>query len=222
MNNSYFVKDENLIFRRANINDNFEEIARLIYDTNPYIYPFWFHNDKGEATNFLKDKIKEENFFYNYNNIYIAYDEENKQIIGIICALDKSINLDYDYSKIEEMDTNYKYTINNYIKKIITNIKENDYIYITNICIDGNHRGQKIGTRLASYFIGQMEDSGYEEFVLDCLVHDLRAKNLFHKLKFKEIGEKTGFNGTDNSNVDLVTMKRKKGEYLPTDYKNFI
>lgn len=222
MNNSYTIKNENLTFRRANINDDFEQIAKLIYDTNPYIYPFWFHNDLEEAINFLKDNIKEDKFIYNYNNIYIAYDEEKKQIIGILCALDKSIDLNFDYSKMEQINKNYAYTINHYIKEIIKEVEANDYIYISNICIDGNNRGKKIGTSLASYFIGQMEDYGYEEFTLDCLVHDLRAKNLFHKLKFNEMGEKIGFDGTDNSKVEMVTMKRKKGEYLPTDYKNFI
>ena len=38
--NNYAVENEKIIFRRACLNDNMEEIAELIYDTDKYIYPF--------------------------------------------------------------------------------------------------------------------------------------------------------------------------------------
>ena len=37
------------------INDNFEEIAELIYQTNPYIYPYWFNNNINEGITKLKE-----------------------------------------------------------------------------------------------------------------------------------------------------------------------
>ena len=54
---------------------------------------------------------------------------------------------------------------------------------------------------------------------MDCLLHNLRAKNLYHKLGFIEIAEVVGFDGSDNSKVEVVSMLRKKGDYLPEEFK---
>lgn len=216
---SYFVEDEEIVFRRAKLDDNFEEIASLIYDTDPYIYPFWFKNNIEEAKLFLKDKIKEEGFIFNYNNIYIAYDKTTKHIVGILCAVDKSVNLEYDYSGVEKINHNYSFTIKNYIKPIIEEVLENDFLYISNVCVDKNYRGKSIGTNLLGYFISQMEVAGFDKFALDCLLHNLRAKNLYHNFSFKEMKEIVGFDGTENSKVEVVSMLRKKGSYLPEEFQ---
>ena len=39
--------------------------------------------------------------------------------IGIRFRYDKSVDLDYDYSKLEKINDRYKFTINNYIKGLI-------------------------------------------------------------------------------------------------------
>ena len=35
--------------RKAEKNDNFEDIGELIYLTDPYIYPYWFNNNIEES-----------------------------------------------------------------------------------------------------------------------------------------------------------------------------
>ncbi len=50
---SYEVKFDDIVLRRARSDDNMEDIARLIYQTDPYIYSFWFHNNEDEAVNVL-------------------------------------------------------------------------------------------------------------------------------------------------------------------------
>lgn len=222
MKNSYIVEDEYIVFRSANENDNFEEIATLIYQTDPYIYPFWFNNNTEEAIQFLSKRIGEKGFIFHFENIYVAHDKTTDKIIGIICALDKSIDLDYDYSYIEKINDNYKFTINNYIKKVIEKVKNNDFLYISNVCIDANYRGKKLGTNLLGYYISQMEKAGFDKFSLDCLLHNLRAKNLYHKLGFYEMYEVVGFDGTETSKVEVVFMLRKKGNYMPQEFQNFM
>lgn len=44
-----------MIFRRANATDDRIVMAELIYQTDPYIYPFWFNNDVSEAINFSEE-----------------------------------------------------------------------------------------------------------------------------------------------------------------------
>ena len=176
MKNAYIIEDEKIIFRRAKYTDNFIEIAELIYKTDPYIYPFWFKNDMEEAIEILSKKIGEKGFIFYYENIYVAYDKTINKIIGIICALDRTTDLNYDYSYLENINRNYNFTINNYIKPIIKETLENNYLYISNVCISGDYRGKKVGTHLLGYFIRQMEKTGFELFALDCLLHNLRAK----------------------------------------------
>ena len=127
MKNSYVVENEYIIFRRAKKDDNFMEIAELIYETDPYIYPFWFNNDLDEAKKFLSKKINEKGFIFHYENIYVAYDTTIDKIIGIICALDKSVNLDYNYGEIEKINSNYKITVNKYIKGVVDEVLNNDF-----------------------------------------------------------------------------------------------
>ena len=187
--NNYTVENEKIIFRRACLNDNMEEIAELIYDTDKYIYPFWFNNDREKAIEFLKNHIPKDGFIFNYNNLYIAYDKTTKHIIGLICALDNSINFDYDYSEIKRVNQNYSFTITNYIEKLIEEVKELNGLYISNVCVNKDYRGKSIGTKLLGYFISQMEEVGFENFALDCLLHNLIAKNLYHSFSFREMKE---------------------------------
>mgnify|MGYP003299763588 CR=1 FL=1 len=64
-----------------------------------------------------------------------------------------------------------------------------------------------------------MENTHFETFELDCLLHNLRAKNLYHNMGFREIKEIVGFDGTDHSNVEVVSFLRKKGAYYPEEFQ---
>jgi len=221
MKNSYLVEKDLIIFRRARLGDNMEEIAELIYETDPYIYPFWFENDKSEGVRVLSEKMLEPGFIFYYDNLYVAYDKTIGRILGVICALDKSINLNYDYTNLESVNDRYSFTIKNYIKVLINEVEDSrsDYMYISNVCVDTGYRGKHIGTKMLGYFITQMEKAGFNSFGLDCLLHNLRAKNLYHSFMFKEMKEIIGFDGTDHSKIEVVSMLRKKGAYLPEEFR---
>lgn len=220
--NSYRVEKNLICFRRAKEDDNMTEIAKLIYDTDPYIYPYWFENNENKCVDFFKEHLLKEGFMFNYNNLYIAYDSTIDKIVGVICAIDKSVNLKYDYDSLEKINNFYKKTIQNYIKPILEEVEkyDNETIYIPNVCIDKELRGKKIGAKLLGYFISQMEKVGYKKFALDCLLHNLQAKNLYHGLGFREMKLTTGFNGND-SNVEVVSFLRKKGSYMPEEFINY-
>jgi len=220
--NSYLVENNLIYFRRAKNDDNMEEIAKLIYDTDPYIYPYWFENDEKKCITFLKDKMREDGFIFNYNNLYIAWDSTINKIVGVICAIDKSVNLTYDYEKLRKINNNYDKVINKYIKPILKEVEEfdNETIYLSNLCIDNTLRGKKIGTKLLGYFISQMEKNGFNRFALDCLLHNLPAKNLYHSLGFREMKLMNGFTG-DGSILEVVCFLRKKGSYLPEEFINY-
>lgn len=219
MKNSYQIENDLIYFRRATKEDNMREIAELIYDTDPYIYSFWFNNDKERCIEFLNEEMKKEGFIFNYNNLYIAYDKTLNKIVGILCAIDKSVNLEYRYEELQKVNDNYKITVAQYIMPIIDEVKsyDNETIYIPNVCIDKSLRGRKIGTKLLGYYIKQMEKEGFNKFALDCLLHNLPAKNLYHSLGFREMKLINGFDGKGGK-VDVVSFLRKKGAYLPEEF----
>ena len=222
MKNSFRVENDEIVFRRANVNDNLEEIAALIYETDPYIYPFWFNNSLKKAQKFLSKLIIQKGHLYNIDNLYIAYDKTSNHVIGILCAIDKSVPLDFDWTKYKKINHNYKFTIENYVQEIEKEIRETDQkdlLYISNICVSEELRGKRIGSKLIGYFISQMEERRFNTFALDCLLHNLRAKNLYHSMGFKEMKEIVGFDGTDHSDVEVVSFLRKKGAYYPEEFQ---
>jgi ribosomal protein S18 acetylase RimI-like enzyme len=114
----------------------------------------------------------------------------------------------------------YKKVVDDYIKPILEEVEgyDNQTIYIPNVCINRELRGKRIGTNLLGYFISQMEKAGYNQFALDCLLHNLPAKNLYHSMGFKEMKLFNGFSG-DNRTIDVVNFFRKKGNYLPEEFQ---
>ncbi len=77
-------------YRRAKATDNFEQISGLIYDTDVYIYPFWFGN-KETAIKELSKHLAEDGFFFNYQNMFVGLDENNN-IVSFINVVDKNTN----------------------------------------------------------------------------------------------------------------------------------
>ena len=216
---SYLVEKDLIHFRRATKEDNLSQIADLIYDTDPYIYPYWFDNNEKACIDFFNKSILEEGFLYHYNNLYIAHDVTTDEIVGVICAVDKSVNLKYDYDSLCNINERYKKVVKEYINPILEEVEGFDTktIYIPNVCINKELRGKRIGTNLLGYFISQMEKVGYNQFALDCLLHNLPAKNLYHSLGFKEMTLFNGFSGDDRT-IDVVSFLRKKGNYMPEEF----
>ena len=187
--------------------------------TPPYIYPFWFNNDADEAVQVLTPLMREDGFIFNFENFYVAYATDLGKIIGIVCAIDPTTNLNYDYSKLESVNHNYEFTTKNYIKSLIDEVREKKYMYLVNVCIDTEYREKRVGYRMLKYFIDQMYDAGFDEIGFDCLMHNMRAKNLYHSLGFKETGDGIGFDGTDHSTVEIVFFKKKKSKFTPADFE---
>ena len=218
--NDYLLIYDEIDLRRANKDDNFEEIASLIYQTDPYIYPFWFKGGVEEAKKVLPKYIAEPGFICYYENCYIAYDKTTGHIVGLICAIDYTTNLDYDYTELSNTNDEYAFVVKNYIKLLIDEVNENKSMYIVNCCVDKSVRSKRIGSVMLGNFIKLMEKAGYDTIEFDCLLHNVRAKNLYHSLGFKEMYTGIGFNGTENPTYpEIVFFKRKTGDSLLGEFK---
>lgn len=194
-----------LTFRKAKATDNLEEIAELIYNTDEYIYPYWFGNLEN-CKKELPNLMLEDKFFYNYNNFQIAIDKSNNKIVGVVCIVDKDVDLSYDYDKIKNKNERYNFTVENYIYDLIQEVKESDFAYISNVCVSKEYAGKKIGTRLLNYVIEVYK----KKIVLDVLTENPGAIHLYKKLGFEQTSEVfKGFNSPTEEKPDVISMTLK-------------
>lgn len=195
----------NMEFRKATSSDNLEKIAELLYYTDDYIYPYWF-GDVDNCRKELSPLLLQDKFFFNINNLYVAV--MDNEILGVVCIVDKNTDLSYDYSELEKINERYEFTINNYIKGLIEEVKDASFAYISNVCVDPNHRDLHIGTFLLDSLIKEYRNKMYKEIVLDVLKDNPRAIHLYKKMGFEQEGEVfKGFNSPNSEKPDVLTMK---------------
>lgn len=199
----------NMEFRKATEYDKLEEIAELLYRTDPYIYPYWFSsldNCKKE----LSKLLLEDKFFFNINNLYIMIDNYNNRIIGVICVVDKDVDLNYDYDKLEKVNKRYEFTINNYIKELIKEVKNAQFAYISNVCVHPDYRGKHVGSMMLKHVIEICKKEYFEEIALDVIADNFGAIKLYQNLGFEQSSEIfDGFNDPELEKPKVFSMKNK-------------
>lgn len=200
-------QEDNFFIRRPTKEDNLKKIAELLYKTDTYIYPYWFETlDKCKAE--LTPLLLEDKFFFNINNLFVTIDKNTNEIIGVICILDKNIDLGYDYSELKAKNERYCFTIVNYIEGLIKEVKESDFAYISNVCVDEKYRGKHIGNYMMNYVIDVYKDKLFKEIVLDVLAQNPGAIKLYQNLGFEQFTEVfKGFNDPSKDKPEVFSMK---------------
>lgn len=191
---------------RARSNINLEEVARLIYQTDRYIYPFW-RTKIDDFVELVAPHMDEKGFIFNRRNIYVARKTSSNQPLGILVALDSETNLDFNYAVFD--DESSKFVINNYLMEVIKTRQTipKSSILIINFCVAPNMRGYGIGSNLFYEYIWRMRARGINAFQLDCLQDDELTVQMYKKMGFVITDDtKYGFDGTDDSQVKTYTM----------------
>ena len=195
----------NINIRCLRLTDNLEQVAELIYKTDPYIYPSWFKNyDSWKEV--LVRLIKTEGSVFNYKNIAVAISANN--IVGILIYLDESCDLTFDYDKYIKVNRYFKYAIKKYVIHLKDNFKQ-DIIYIPNVCVDEKYRNLKIATNLIKFIKNKYKN---KSLLLHCLKKNVPALNLYNKAGFKVVKELKGFNLSYKIKPKIYEMK-----YSPQD-----
>ena len=206
------MNQNNLLVRKPNEKDNLEKISELLYDTDKYIYPYWFEtleNCKKELTPLLL----EDKFFFNIQNLYITVNVENNDIIGVVCIVNRNVDLSYDYSKLKAKNERYCFTIVNYIEGLIKEVQKSEFAYISNVCVDKNYRGRHIGRFMMNYVIESYKKGLYNEIVLDVIADNPDAIKLYQNLGFEKFSEIfAGFNNPGYDKPDVFSMKLSVNE----------
>ena len=116
-------------------------------------------------------------------------------------------DLNYDYSNLCNRNDRYNFTIDNYIKQLIEEVRNADFAYISNVCVDENYRGRKIGTQMLLRVIEIYKDKLFKEIVL---ADNNVAIKLYKNLGFEQSSENFKvFNAPSKERPNVFTMKNR-------------
>lgn len=207
---------DDIIIRKANKNDDLMRISELIYGVDPYIYPYWFRSLE-ECKQILPKLLLEDKFIFNIDTFYLAIDKNKERIIGIASLIDSYFGLDYDYTELLNYNDRFNYTINNYIKPMIDNIKLKNAACLTNMCVDKEYRNMHVGFKLLDAAINDYLNNEIvnETIEFDVLADNISAIRLYKHLGFVQIGGiEKGFNGPKLEPPNVIIMRKNINKNL--------
>ena len=187
--------------RIANSTDNLQNIAELIYETDPYIYPSISQN-RNDAVNILTEMIKS-NTLFKYDNCLIAVEKNN--VVGLIVFSTVENKTDNEYGVWLNKNDSISYFINKYVKVCENQINENE-IYLTCVCTNKLYRRKKVATKLIQQLFEMYNN---KNFKLDVLQNNLPAINLYKTLGFEIQKEDKGYNKKNHKKPLIFSMVKK-------------
>ena len=181
----------NVKITKAAEDDNKEDIAECIYDTDPYIYPAAFGEDRELAINVITKIIGQKDSIFDLDNIVVA--KYNKHIVGVCVNYSESIQWKTKelYKKIEKClpkDNKFKKVSEEYFEKEL-NVKEGE-AYILALCVSKSFRGREISNLLLK---NVLDIHMGKKVSLEVLASNTTAIELYKKYNFKTKSEQDGF-----------------------------
>lgn len=199
---------DTIIFRKADSHDNFHEMARLLYQTDPYIYPYWKKGEGAFAT-FLEPWMNVEGFIFSYRNFYIAHEVRDRFPLAIAVVLDNKSCRGFNHDILAERakDPHTDFIIEHYLRDIVDAVQAlpDEVAYGVALCVNPRVRGRHLGFGLFTHCISILKHRGIDTLCFDCLKDNVKARALYDKCGFTEVDEGIGFDGTLNSKVEIVT-----------------
>jgi len=187
----------------ATLNEDWQQIINLIYETDPYIYSAMCDNDYTYFEQVMKDCLFQ-NSIFSYKNIHLA--KENDKIVGLLLSFTKNNQLPCQNNIIFRQC--FTDTLLNYFSGLVNKLKP-DVLYINNLCVDKSYRNKGIGSMLLKY----LKDSQLESsLLLDCLVDNKDAIRLYEKCGFIKGQEFEGFAGNSSDTVRCVEFVLEGGK----------
>ncbi|MGN0812648.1 MAG: GNAT family N-acetyltransferase [Candidatus Coproplasma sp.] len=176
--------------RKMAAGDDLEQVARLIYLTDPYIYPNWFDSME-DGVKVIREMI-ELPTLYNRENITVAVLPDGF-IAGMVVSKQTPFVEDEEYisqafrrAKVQE-DKRTKEVFDAYYSKMGG---EEDGYYVANAAVDPAYRKQGIAGALI-----ESVTEGKDFCSLECVVANAGAWRLYQRLGFKIEYEYPGVHG---------------------------
>ncbi len=186
------------MIRLLNFEDDFKQAANILYQTDPFIFPFLF--GKPEKANIGLSKLMSlpnNSFSYLYTHVYV----DSGLIKGLLIETNPLDQLD------EEKDFKVSFKPSSLLRMLVGQLflypilkHHQEGRYIQNVCVDAPYRGQGIGKELLEDSIKRAKQDQIKALYLDVSIKNPRAKKLY---------ESYGF---------VVVKKRKIWGIIPVTY----
>jgi len=174
--------------RFANNEDDKRDLARLIYQVDPYIYPYWFNDNQDDGILVLTQLLNDVESIFYFKNCIIA--KENDQIVGIFSFIPPNAKLNLDYSKYD-VDFRSHHVIQNYIVDVIQNLVKDD-VCVVGLFVDPKYRRRNIATKMFCFLFDNIKS---KTCTLEVLADNNAAIELYNKFSFEISKTYYGYNG---------------------------
>lgn len=202
--------DKTVTFRQLKADErldakNAKQIAKLIYETDPFIYPCMF-NSKEDALLILprlfysgRDRM------FTTKNCFVA--EQNGIVIGLILWYLGPLR--WDSLPIKEEAAHENISLQEHFSKVEHQYFESymdvpdGTISLINICISDDYRNQGIGTCMLRAFLEQYSGMKMELYVL---ADNMVARKAYENNGFRVVSTHQGFS-SDNRELPCLLME---------------
>lgn len=176
----------------------FEQISKLIYETDPYIYPALFGEGGVDTAKILLPSLFEtgEDAMFRKDNLFLLYDRSSGDVAGLILWISGSLTWNEEFflkkaaeSEIALSDEQVKLVKAQYVGARYSE-ETKDQISLINICVDSNQRGMGLGRLMLDEFICQHSES---DMNLCVLLDNESAIALYKRCGFQEVRKSRGF-----------------------------
>ena len=195
--------------------EQYSAVSRLIFETDPYIYPAMFGEGSGGIQNVVAIlpsvfELKNDAMFTK-KNLFVLYN--NEDIIGLILWCDNNLEWNIESlleianeSGIELNKGNIELVRKEYVdSRYLDGNQDHNHVSIINVCVDSNYRGTGVGKYMLNCFI---KEHPQETLELAVLANNTPAIKLYQKFGFKVYKEVDGFSLIKEKPKCLI-MKRK-------------
>lgn len=178
------------MLRKMNLkNDNAFDIANLIYESDESLFGMLFGR-KVNALTTLCQLIRNDDNSFSYKNIYVY--EVDSEMIGIVLmySVDR-MHSDSPKSYTKQMGffQSIQFIGSAILMDPITNLSKLDGVYIQNVCIKQEHRGNSYGSMMINVALEYLRVIGERNVYLDASIEKPRVQRFYKKLGFKIIEE---------------------------------
>ena len=195
----------------AKANDNKSEIAGCLYDTDPYIYPEAFGENRDMAVKIISKIVGMQDSLLAYNNIIVA--RYNGQVCGICLMSDGKSKWNVEEIKrrvgadlmTPSMAEGFEYASKEYFSHFVDNNLDDSSVELVACCVDEGFRGNHIADGLLNQVITDYEDKTIRLAVLS---DNATAIRLYEKYGFRIKAEEKGFASKGLEKPDCYVMER--------------
>lgn len=176
-----------LRYRTAEAGDA-EQAVPLIYNSGPEVFDYLFAYGNVRAVDFIRQEFLNGRGFLGHRNHNVALHKGT--VIGIGACYSGA-----DYHRLTAgtlRDVVAFYGLRGGISVLRNSMQvksimpppDRSTLYIANLCVDANYRGQGVGTALVEKQKVYARDKKYTSYALDVLTNNTRAKQLYARIGF--------------------------------------